>query len=260
LRRAVPSFTVEVRRRPRLATHSSQDVQSSETKTRPAAFERESRRVGAATFGAAKTSNQPSSDGAASCPKGRILQSLVPEKPPGGQLQDTLPSAATSDPMSPAQKPPSGRALKGKDQTSKFPRTLEALSDLTAHLADRSSVAFIRLSGVSPSDGTAVSAGMPTATSNHMVGNSGGPVLRPKANRRIQIPIALDESLATASAKDQRTITRTDSLGTLPTAVDLVSRPNRKRTIIGRYVFGDELKPGERWKRRLSKGRRDAPK
>jgi len=23
---------------------------------------------------------------------------------------------------------------------------------------------------------------------------------------------------------------------------------------MGRYVFGDELKPGERWKRRLSKG------
>src|SRR5271165_4551728 len=34
-------------------------------------------------------------------------------------------------------------------------------------------------------------------------------------------------------------------------AVDDVSRPKRKRTIMGRYVFGDELKPGERWKRRL---------
>lgn len=31
--------------------------------------------------------------------------------------------------------------------------------------------------------------------------------------------------------------------------------PKRKRTIMGRYVFGDEFKPGERWKRRLSKGR-----
>jgi hypothetical protein len=57
------------------------------------------------------------------------------------------------------------------------------------------------------------------------------------------------------SAKDQGSITQTGSLGALPTAVDDVSRPNRKRTIMGRYVFGDELKPGERWKRRLSKGR-----
>jgi hypothetical protein len=44
-------------------------------------------------------------------------------------------------------------------------------------------------------------------------------------------------------------------LGALPTAVADVSRPNRKRTIMGRYVFGDEFKPGERWKRRRSKGR-----
>ncbi len=41
----------------------------------------------------------------------------------------------------------------------------------------------------------------------------------------------------------------------LLTTVDDVSRPKRKRTIMGRYVFGDELKPGEHWKRRLSKGR-----
>jgi len=27
----------------------------------------------------------------------------------------------------------------------------------------------------------------------------------------------------------------------------------RKRTIMGRYVFGDELKPGERWKRLLQR-------
>jgi hypothetical protein len=50
-------------------------------------------------------------------------------------------------------------------------------------------------------------------------------------------------------------ITRPDALGALPTAVDDVSRPKRKRTIMGRYVFDDELKPGERWKRRLVKGR-----
>jgi hypothetical protein len=32
------------------------------------------------------------------------------------------------------------------------------------------------------------------------------------------------------------------------------SRPVRQRKILGRYVFGDDLKPGERWKRRLPKG------
>jgi hypothetical protein len=250
LRRAVPSFTVEVRRRPRLATTSSQDAQSSDAKTRPAAFERESHRVAAATFGA-KTSTQSSGDSAASRPKGRILQSLVPEKAIGGQLQDAQSSAATSNPMSRAQKPPSVRAPKGEDQKSRLPRTVE----VTPQLADGSSVASVPQSVESPSDETAVSPGMPTATSNRVVGHSGDPALRPKPKRRVQIAIALDDSPAAASAKDQRSITRTDSLGTLPIAVDDVSRPNRKRTIVGRYVFGDELKPGERWKRRLYKGR-----
>src|SRR5271166_3966070 len=140
---ATPSFTVEVRRRPRLATNSSQGVQSVETKTRPTAFERESHRLAAATF-EAKTSNQPSGDGAASYPKRRILESLVPEKPPGGRLQDELLSAATSYPKSRARKPPLVRARKDKDQTSKLPRSLGASSDLTAQMAERPPVSSVQ--------------------------------------------------------------------------------------------------------------------
>ena len=92
------------------------------------------------TFRSAKTPNQPSGDGATSYPKRRILQSLVPEKPPAGRPQDALLSAGASNPMSRAQKPPSVRPIKGKNQTSTSPRILEASSDLTAQLADRSSV------------------------------------------------------------------------------------------------------------------------
>ncbi len=259
MRHVVPSFTVEVRRRPRLATKATQDLQMSDTKTRPAAFESESHRLAAATFGAARTPNQPSGD-AASYPKRRILQSLAPEKPPGGQLQDASLSAGASHPTR-AQKPTSVGPIEGKDHTSKpWSRIWEAASELTAQLADRSSVGSVR-SSASPSDGTAVSSDMPTATANRVFRKkSGGPSPRAKAKRRVQIPIALDASPVPVSAKDQVSITQTDALGALPTAVDDVSRPNRKRTIMGRYVVGDELKPGERWKRHLSKGRRDAPK
>jgi hypothetical protein len=202
LRRAVPSFTVEVRRRPRLATNPSQELQSPETRTRPAAFESESHRLAAAAFGAADMPNQPSNDGGASSPKRRILESLVPEKPAVAQLEDELLSAAKSNPKSRAR-----------------------------------------------------SSGASTATANRVVGNSGGPAPCQKAKRRVQIPIVLDASSVPVSAEDPRSITRTDSLGAVPTAVADVSRPNRKRTIMGRYVFGDEFKPGERWKWRLSKGR-----
>ncbi len=254
MRRIVPSFTVEVRHRPRLGTNSSQGVQSLETTTRPTAFERESHRVAAATF-EAKTSNQTSSDGGASHPTRRILESLVPEKPPVGRCQGELLSAATSIPKSRARKPQLVRARKDKDQTSTAPRSSEASSDLKGQMAESPSVASDQPTGKSPSDATAGSSGIPTATANRVVGNSGGPAPHPKAKRRVQIPIALDARSAAVSANDQRSISQTDSVGALETHVDDVSRPNRKRTIIGRYVFGDELKPGERWKRRLSKGR-----
>ncbi len=254
MRRTVPSFTVEVRRRPRLATNTSQGAQLLETKTRPAAFERESHRLAAATF-EVKTSNQPSSDGAASSPPRRSLESLIPEEPPVGRLQGELSSGATSNPKSRARKPPLERGRKDKGQTSKAPRTAEISSDLTGLMEESPSVASNQPKGMSPSDATTGSSGKLTATANRVVGNSGGPAPHPKPKRRAQIPIALDPRPATVSTKDQRSITQTDSLEAPETRVDDALRPTRKRTIMGRYVFGDEPKPGERWKRRLSKGR-----
>ncbi len=254
MRRAVPSFTVEVRRRPRLATNTSQGAQLLETKTRPTAFERESHRLAAATC-EVKTSNQPSSEGAASSSTHRILESLVREKPPVGRLQGELLSAATSNPKSGARKSPLVRAQKDEGQTSKAPRTAEISSDLTGQMEESPSVASNQPNGMSPSDATTGSSGIPMARANRVVGNSGGPAPHPKAKRRVRIPIALDAGPVPVSAKDQRTITQTDSLGAPKTRVDDALRPTRKRTIMGRYVFGDEPKLGERWKRRLSKGR-----
>ena len=259
MRRTVPSFTVEVRRRPRLATNTSQGVQLLETKSRPAAFERESHRLAAATF-EVKTSNQPSSDGAASYPT-RRSESLVPETLPVCRLQGELLSAAPSNPKSRARKPPLPRGRKDKGQTSKAPRTAEISSDLTGQMEESPSVASNLANAMSPSDATTGSSGIATATANRVGGNSGDPAPfpnakpHPKAKRRVQIPKALDARPAPVSAKDQQSITQTDSLGAPKTRVDDALRPNRKRTIIGRYVFGDEPKPGERWKRRLSKGR-----
>ncbi len=254
MRRTVPSFTVEVRRRPRLATNTSQGVQLLETKTRPTGFERDSHRLAAATF-EVKASNQPTSDSAASSPTRRILESLVPEKPPVGPLQGELLSAATANRRSHARKPPLERGRKDQGQTSKAPRTSEISSDLNGPMEESPSVASNQPNVMSPSDATTGSSAIPTATANRVVGNSGGPAPHPKAKRRVQIPIALDARPVPVSAKDQQHITQTDSLGAPKTRVDDAPRPNRKRTIMGRYVFGDELKLGERWKRRLSKGR-----
>jgi hypothetical protein len=70
-------------------------VQSSETKPSRAAFDRESHRAAAAAF-EAKNVEQPLVDVAASYPKGRILPSLVADKPLGRLLRDASLSAAES--------------------------------------------------------------------------------------------------------------------------------------------------------------------
>ena len=95
MRRAVSSFTVEVRRRPRLAITSNPHVQSSETKSPQAGFDRESHRVAAAAFEARKV--DPSPVDVESAARGRILPSLVPEESLRRTLRDAAPTAAESD-------------------------------------------------------------------------------------------------------------------------------------------------------------------
>jgi hypothetical protein len=256
LRRAIPSFTVEVRRRPGLSTKASQDLGLSATKIRAATFESESLRLAAATFGTAKTPDR-SDDGAALNPKRRILQSLIPETPTITHRQGVALSTGASNPTSRAQKPTAVGAPKGNDRPSKSQPKPEVSSNPAAELAYRS-IEDVRAFGASPSNGLAVSPDMPTAKSNQVYENSADPTPRPKAKRTIRRAIAQDAGPALVSAKDQGFAT--GSLEPLSPTVDDASRPNRKRTILGHYVFGDELKPGERWKRRLSKEWRDAPR
>jgi hypothetical protein len=250
LRRAVPSFTVEVRRRSRLATTSSPNVQSSETKPPQVAFDRESHRAAAGAFEAKKVDQSPV-DVAASHPKGRILQSLVPDEPLRRPLRNASSSAAESDPTSRAPKRPSVRPPKGRDQTSKPPRTSGSSSGESAPLVDRLSAASRQPSSVRPDEGIGVSPSDPTTPPIQVVGNSRGLALRAKAKRRDKMPISLDDGRGTRLLNDQRSAIAADPLATPPSSVDERARQSRKRTIMGRYVFGDELKLGERWKRRL---------
>jgi hypothetical protein len=95
-----------------------------------------------------------------------------------------------------------------------------------------------------------VSASVPTTTPSEVVENSGGPALRAKAKRRDEMPISLDDGGATPLPNAQRS-TITDLPAMPPSSVDERSGQSRKRTMMGRHTFGDELKRGERWKRRL---------
>src|SRR5271157_3873330 len=76
-------------------------------------------------------------------------------------------------------------------------------------------------------------------------------VLRTKAKQRDKIPNSRDHGRATPLLNSQRSTTGTNPPATPPSSVDERSPQSRKRTIMVCYVFGDELKPGARWKRRL---------
>jgi len=228
-------------------------VRSSETKPPQVAFDRESRHAAAAAFEAKKVDQSPV-DVAASHPKGRILQSLVPDEPLRRPLRDALLSAALSaaesDPTSRVPKRLAVQPPKGRDQTSKPRRTSGSSSGESAPLADRLSAASRQPSSVRPDEWIGASPSDPTMASSQVVGNSRRPALPAKATRRDKMPISVDDGRGTA-LNDQRSAIGTNSLATPPSSVDESSRQSRKRTSMGRYVFGDELKPGERWKRRL---------
>ncbi len=100
-------------------------------------------------------------------------------------------------------------------------------------------------------EGIGVSRTDPTTALSQVIGSSGGPALRAKAKHQEKIPISRDHGRATSLLNSQRSTTGTNSPATPPSSVDERSPQSRKRTIMGRYVFDDELKPGARWKRRL---------
>ena len=152
-----------------------------------------------------------------------------------------------SEPPSRASKRLSVRTSKRKDQASKLPRNSSFSADENAPLVERSSTESHRTSGVQSGEGAGASTSATTAPTQV----AGGPALLAKAKRREKLPTSRDDFRAKPLPDDQASAMGTDSPATLPSWRDAQSPEGRKRTIMARYVFGNELKPGERWKRRL---------
>ena len=179
MRRAVPSFTVEVRRRPRLPITSNPGAESSQSKPPQAAFDRALHGAAAAAFGA-KMDRSPV-DGAPSRPRGRILPSLVPDEPRHRLLEDAPVPATDSERASRAPKRPSVRARKQGDQASKSPRNPRFSSDKNPPLAgERLSTNFQRPSGMQSDEGAGATTGAPS----QVVGDAGGLMQSAKGRKR----------------------------------------------------------------------------
>jgi hypothetical protein len=80
------------------------------------------------------------------------------------------------------------------------------------------------------------------------------PPQRAKPKQRVKKPAVFEIERFLAKLDDWRP-NGADSPPAPPPQISEVSPKVRKRTIMGRYVLGDELKPGERWKRLLRKTR-----
>ena len=185
----------------------------------------------------------------ASSPKGRILPSLVPDESLHRPLRDA--ALTTAESLTHLR----GRQSDGADVEAKIQhqrsRNSSFSSDENAPLAERLSTTSRQTFSVQSDEGAGVSPRVATTAQSQVVGNPGGPALSAKAKRRDKIAISCDDDKAKPLPNDQRSAIGTDSPTTLPSKVDNRSPQGRKRTIMARYVFGDELKPGERWKRRL---------
>jgi hypothetical protein len=131
--------------------------------------------------------------------------------------------------------------------TSKLHPNWSFSSDENAPLAEGSSTRSRQTLSVQSDEGAGASRRVATTAQGQIVGDSGGLTLSARAKRSDRIAISSDDVTAKPLPSDQGT----DSAATLPSWVDDRSPQGRKRTIMARYVFGDELKPGERWKRRL---------
>jgi hypothetical protein len=249
LRRAVPSFTVEIRRRSRLATTLSLRAPSSETKFPQAEFDRELHRAPAVGFVAKEVDPAPVE--AASAPTGRILPSLVSDEPLRVALRDAAPAPAESAPISRAPKWPSARPPQRKDQATKVPQDSSASAHERQPVVEEQLTASRRLSRVQSDEGAGASPRGQTGALSQVGGESHALALNAKAKRIDKNATSRDDVKAKPLRDDQRSATKTASAAPLASRIDGRSPESRKRTILARYVFGDALKPCERWKRRL---------
>jgi hypothetical protein len=244
LKRNTPSFTVEVRRQPRRASNSSTNGRLFETAPVRSAFDRDTQRAADAVF-ESREPEQPLPDAAPSAPKGRILPSLVVDDSAARSFrEDSRPEYDSGETPGPTRR-----------RSARLPKAAKPLKP-RRHQASPTAEAAPAAHGVAsgaPFEAPAaeaifVSPSQPAAISNEVA----APALRKAPKKRAKKPGL--SSIAAWLAEPEPAIIEAAPPAAPSPAVE-VAPAGRKRTIMGRYVFGDEPKPGERWKRPLRKTR-----
>jgi len=245
LKRPTPSFTVEIRRRPGRAASPGANFTLFEAKAPRPEFDRDTDRAIAAIFGPKSTVAAPVAAPPPPVSTGRVLTSLVVDRPLDEELETRLAPTAQAPEAEAFERPAPRTRAKASPRSKSRPEPtakaedrppLIAVANAPQPLADEDA-------GVAPEEwiwpaGPMVETISPkTAIAKPNKSNSGNAGLDSRPAK--PLPDNRDSSPAIGAAP------------TPPSAGSEVAAGARKRTIMGRYVYGDEPKPGERWRRKF---------
>jgi len=227
LKRATPSFTIEYRQAKRRPNSGSAKPGWANAKLVPTGLVEQTNRIAMSAF---KTAAKPPAEAIApSLPSGRILPSLVESAPVTGQSNlgraesGSYGSASQAGHAKPASA--SGTAARRLGEQTYAAEGLEPPLAVAATLLPEQ-----------------------PATSRGGAGMAATPRSKKRTGHPAERQEKLDEALVAPAGRSD--IALTNSASDLP-AVSEPSSALRKSRILGRYVFRDERRPGERWKRRI---------
>jgi hypothetical protein len=226
LKRVTPSFTVEYRQAKRPNAGSAK-LAWAHAKPAPAGLDGEANRIAISAFKIVAA--KPPADGRSPpMPSGRILPSLVETAPVTGQADAG--SAQSRSHESAAKAGHSTQVAAGGTAAGRRGELAYPAEDLDPSGVDT----IFRLKRPTTSDLSVEMAGTP------------------RSEKRTRRPAEKQEKLDNVpkTPADRSETAPVSSTSGLP-LVDKPSSTARTSRILGRYVFRDELSPGESWKRRI---------
>ena len=247
LKRAPPSFTVEIRRRQK-RTAMGVNPGWVQTKLAHSTFGGEPRRVASPAPEIRKV-DAPAAEPAAPRPSGRILPNLAEI-----ELQNNRPLEAPSSeaPKIPIIKSAGERKSRATTDARQVGHPRGRPKSSAAEIASPMNSAGSSSAG-QLDEATAIPPSRPFALPASTAARNSASATPARATRPAKPSESVESPRTPASLEALQPVIGADapSLQT-PSAAGRPS-DDRRRKILGRYVFGDDLKPGERWKRRLPK-------
>jgi hypothetical protein len=255
LKRPIPSFSIEIRRRPGRANGPGIDARLLETKAPLSEFDRDSHRAAAAIFAPRSAVVAPIM-APTSAPTGRVLPVLVFDQPLNAASRDELSTVAESERELQATDRPAPRS---RDHFASPPksrnRSVPSPEKPPSIASNRPGAAVDDSPKPRTDDGARNSKRKRAAQESGNARRASVQTSHVSAAPRNNKQVALMDHRPSQLSEDRNPTSVVGDLQ-VPSSNASVATPRiRKRTILGRYVTGDELMPGQRWKLRLRKWR-----